>query len=82
MQCTDCNHYNKYKKMCKVTHVANTISCPAISNEQIDNAEICYNCQYWLGGGDWGTSCKVDYYKCSVNGFNKACEKFEREVRL
>lgn len=41
--------------------------------------DICFNCKYWLGGGDWGLSCEKDYHNCSTNGFDEACELFERK---
>ena len=80
MKCKNCKYYNRYKKMCYVTHLYNTISCNATSYEQIEKANICYNCKYWLGGGDWGLSCEKDYWNCSANGFDEICGEFERKV--
>jgi hypothetical protein len=78
MKCKDCKYHNKYKKMCKITYLANTISCPIESDEDVEKMDICYNCKHWMGGGDWGLSCRKDYYNCSHNGFDNACEQFER----
>ena len=33
---------------------------------------------HWRCLGDWGLSCDKNYYNCSNNGFDKACEQFER----
>ena len=46
-------------------------------NRDMSNEKICLNCEYYLGGGDWGLSCREDYYK--VPGpVSEACEKFKR----
>lgn len=44
--------------------------------KDIESARICYNCKHWIGGGDWGLSCKLDYYRCTTDGFD-TCERFE-----
>lgn len=77
MKCKECKHYNAYKEVCKVTHKCHTISCN-LENDNIKDMKICYNCKHWVGGGDWGLSCKKDYYNCSTNGFDKGCKDFER----
>ena len=53
MKCKDCKYHNKYKRMCKITYLANTISCPIESDEDVEKMDICYNCKHWMGGGDW-----------------------------
>ena len=88
MECKDCRYYKvdsftfngkEYtNRECKITHRCNTISCTAKSYKEIDEAYICFNCKYWIGGGDWGLSCQKNYYHCSANGFDESCEKFER----
>lgn len=79
MECKDCKHYNKYKRMYYITHICNTQSCTYLSyDKDVEEMNICYNCKYWIGGGDWGLSCEKDYYNCSTNGFNRICEQFER----
>lgn len=65
--------------MCSITHTINPKSCTYIVGDaEVEDMDICYNCKYWFGGGDWGLSCQKDYYNCSTNGFNEACEQFER----
>ena len=49
-----------------------------LTKYKIEEMKICYNCKHWIGGGDWGLSCKKDYYNCSTNGFNEGCKDFER----
>lgn len=90
MECKDCKYKNitnvKLKngefnmQGCLITHILNKESCDyIISDEEVDDMKICYNCKSWIGCGDWGLSCMKNYYNCSTNGFNKACEQFERK---
>lgn len=91
MNCNECKyeekHEYKYEEkqynytICKITHIVNTKSCNYISNDkEVENMNICYNCQYWIGCGDYGLSCEKDYYNCNTNGFSNACNKFKRRV--
>ena len=81
MNCKDCRYRiadNQYS-MCEITHIINPKSCDYIANDNlVESMNICYNCKYWMGFGDWGLSCKKNYYNCSSNGFDKACEQYER----
>lgn len=90
MECKDCKYKNitnvKLKngeftmQGCLITHILNKESCDYIvSDGEVDDMKICYNCKSWIGCGDWGLSCTKNYYNCSTNGFNKACEQFERK---
>ena len=79
MKCKHCKYYNNYKRMCKITYTAHTNSCSIDSDENVKNMDICYNCKHWVGGGDFGLSCRKDYYIATSNGFRAVCEKFERE---
>lgn len=66
--------------MCSITHSIGKKSCDYIvSDAEVEDMDICFNCKYWLGGGDWGLSCQKNYYNCSTNGFDEACELFERK---
>lgn len=67
--------------MCDIAHVCNPKFCGLTSDKDVIKMDICYNCEYWIGGGDWGLSCEVDYYNCSANGFDEACEKFKNKER-
>lgn len=85
MECKNCKYLRELKSgfannMCDITHRFNPISCSIESDEIIERLPICYNCQHWYGGGDWGLSCVKNYYNCSINGFDEACERFERKV--
>lgn len=74
------NNETRMITVCSITHVCNTKSCTYItSDEEVEDMDICYNCKYWYGGGDWGLSCEKDYYNCSSNGFDEVCEQFERK---
>lgn len=86
MECKNCQYYiddhNEFFRtmMCSISHRWKPESCDYIvDDEEVENMNICYSCKYWLGGGDWGLSCQKDYYNCSANGFDKACDKFERK---
>ena len=86
MECKNCKYYkddhNEFFRtmMCKISHIWKPESCDYITSDgEVDNMEICYNCKSWLGGGDFGLSCQKKYYHCSANGFDEACEQFERE---
>ena len=81
MECRKCGHYNSFKRLCKITNICNMQSCTYITDgDKVEDMDICYNCQHWIGGGDWGLSCTKNYYNCSYNGFDIACEQFERKV--
>lgn len=83
MECKNCKYYKELDfGMCDITHMCNTKSCTLPSDEIVKQLHICYNCQHWFGGGDWGLSCAKDYYNCDTNGFNEACKQFERKKRI
>lgn len=79
MQCSHCEYF--IDKVCDITHVINPRKCVYITNsDNVKDMNICYNCINWIGGGDWGLSCKINYYNTSSNGFDKACDNFERKI--
>ena len=91
MNCIDCKYYKQENvsygsgnisllKTCDIVHAVNPKSCSLESDSYVDDMNICYNCENWIGGGDWGLSCKVDYYNCNSNGFEVACDKFVRRA--
>ena len=87
MECKNCKYFSERNDgivfgSCNITHICNTKSCNLPSDEVVEHLNICYNCQHWYGGGDWGLSCAKNYYNCSSNGFDKACEQFERKFTL
>lgn len=69
--------------VCKITNrIINNINkkyCEA-NVDDIDSMDICYNCEYWIGGGDWGLSCTQEYNIALSNGFTPACNRFKRRV--
>ena len=80
MNCKDCKYhfYEGQLSVCKIANRGNIKSCTFITDdEEVESMKICYNCKHWIGGGDWGLSCRKNYYNCSSNGFDKACEQFE-----
>lgn len=90
MNCTECKYYSSQSvsygdgaisqlNMCEITHVCNPNGCQLKSDQDVSNMNICYNCENWIGGGDWGLSCRANYYDCNSNGFEAACEKFVKK---
>ena len=63
----------------RVIHDFNKKYCEA-NVEDIDSMDICYNCEYWIGGGDWGLSCTQEYEVALSNGFTPACNRFKRRI--
>ena len=85
MECKNCRYWHELKdgfvdNVCDITHMCNTMSCNNIVNDKdVEHMNICYNCKHWYGMGDWGLSCAKNYYNCSCDGFDKACDQFERK---
>jgi hypothetical protein len=88
MECRNCKYLNfNFSKdntsffycVCAITNRINPKPCNITNDEDVKGMDICYNCQHWIGGGDWGLSCAKKYYNYSMNGFDKACEEFERK---
>lgn len=46
-------------------------------NKDVSEMKICRNCSNFLGGGDWGLSCKANYYTIT-QPMNVACEQFDK----
>lgn len=88
MKCSECDYLRHIKSegiggtreynVCDIAHWVNPTSCTLPSDKLVPDAEICYNCKHWSGGGDFGLSCRKKYHIASTNGFDKACELFER----
>lgn len=53
--------------------------CGFNSEEDINKAEMCFNCKHWIGGGDFGLTCAKDYYMTNANGLQRICDKFIRK---
>ena len=53
--------------------------CP-VFNKDLSEYNICYNCKYYVGGGDWGLFCSHKDTYHHLGKFNdEACECFERK---
>ena len=84
-RCLTCKHYITHEindtvlHGCDVTHCFSKYfrTCSYESEDELEKANICYNCKHWIGGGDFGLSCAKHYYITNANGFIEACEDFE-----
>lgn len=76
MFCKDCEYCidKETYTVCQVCHRINLEGC---TYSNIENLKICFNCKHWLGSGDFGLSCRKNYYMTTTNGFTKACDNFE-----
>lgn len=62
----------------KCTH-ADSDTC-GYCNDDLSNYEICYNCEYYLGGMDWGLFCSHKDHYHHLGKFNdNACKNFKRK---
>lgn len=85
MKCAECK-YKREDTYCDISHSIfhnpfgkKIVGCSIESDDDVSKMNICYNCKHWIGGGDWGLSCRKDYYVATSNGFREACKKFERK---
>lgn len=48
-------------------------------NRDLSTYDICYNCKYYIGGGDWGLFCShKDMYHHLGKYFDKPCKRYEK----
>lgn len=48
-------------------------------NRDLSEYNICYNCKYYIGGGDWGLFCEKHYHH--LGKFNDdPCKDYEKKV--
>ena len=48
-------------------------------NRDLSGYDICYNCKYYIGGGDWGLFCSHnDMYHHLGKFSDEPCERYER----
>lgn len=53
--------------------------CPCF-NLDLTPYDICYNCKYYLGGGDWGLFCShEDMYHHLGKFSDDPCERYEKK---
>ena len=96
MKCNDCRYvlsgeYHARGKEPRIEYVC-TLTRVLVSadkdhdcqchNRDLSEYDICYNCKYYMGGGDWGLFCSHEDMYHHLGKFNDdACERFERKMR-
>ena len=87
MKCKDCNHCylnkndkTKFYGCCMLTHVVVNpeadINCN-LFNKDLSEYDICYNCEFYGGGSDWGLFCSKEENYHHLGNFNDApCEYY------
>ena len=51
-------------------------------NRDLSAYEICYNCEYYIGGGDWGMFCAhKDMYMHIGKFSDEPCKRFNRRSK-
>ena len=94
MKCKDCQylHTNPFKSNGKeytisIYELTHLVVKPDVEGEcewfntDLSDQDICYNCCYYIGGGDWGLFCphKDNYHH--LGKFNdKPCKHYERRI--
>lgn len=78
------HHYCDDHRVCIITNIiTDNPKFPAIpcsyDVNMIKDMNICFNCEHWIGAGDWGLSCRQHYHATS-NGFDEACVDFKRST--
>ena len=69
---------------CELTHrvifnALSDIECPCF-NLDLSQYDICYNCKYYRGGGDWGLFCSHKDMYHHLGKFNDVpCERYEKK---
>ena len=49
-------------------------------NRDLSEYDICYNCKYYIGGGDWGLFCShKDMYHHLGKFSDEPCERYEKK---
>lgn len=78
--CNECDYFKgtaeifgKTHYKCKLSNVLmpNNFAC-GLYNKDLSKEKICYNCDQFLGGGDWGLSCNL-YYHTITMALNPQC---------
>lgn len=47
-------------------------------NRNLEEEDVCYNCSYFMGGGDWGLACSKHYNRLP-NATSRICDDFARK---
>ena len=85
-KCRDCKYAQVYQDLsvcCTLTRrVMNgqkEHNCSVI-NADLSKYDMCYNCKYYGGGGDWGLFCSHNEMYHHLGNFNdEPCEYYERK---
>lgn len=87
MKCKDCKYYEKgtygcCTLTCVVVNANEENVCPYY-NKDLSSYDICYNCKYYIGGGDWGLFCShKDKYHHLGHFSDNPCEMYEKTQLL
>ena len=80
--CDGCCHFISTEKFrdltvyrCRLTRSLLTGKPCKLFNFDLAGKLICINCQYFLGGGDWGLACEKHYYYLP-EPLTNACDDF------
>lgn len=96
MKCRDCKYCQisnfKFKDKsytnacCSLSHY---VVKPDIShkceyfNKDLSEYNICYNCRYYIGGGDWGLFCSHKGMYHHLGNFNdEPCEYYTKKGKI
>lgn len=83
IECKYCHPYEDGTGTCKLTRYVvkadkdHDCSC---FNRDLSEYDICFNCKYYIGGGDWGLFCShKDMYHHLGKFSDEPCERFEKK---
>ena len=88
MKCRDCHYCQMYKESigtCTLTRIVLNADkdhddCQCF-NRDLSGYAICYNCKYYIGGGDWGMFCShKDMYHHLGKFSDEPCGRYERRT--
>ncbi len=94
MKCIDCNYSQTSTYEVKGKTISNTCcdlthylvkadvehNCPCF-NADLSQYDICYNCTYYGGGGDWGLFCSHPDNYYHLGKFNdKPCQHYKKKA--
>lgn len=64
-------------RVCTQPDIENDCNC---FNRDLSEYDICYNCKYYIGGGDWGLFCShKDMYHHLGKFDDEPCERYEKK---
>lgn len=67
--------------VCSLTHIVllvnQALDCE-FYNRNLEEEDVCYNCSYFMGGGDWGLACSKHYNRLP-NATSRICDDFARK---